>query len=204
MLRRDPDSLDDDRHAVVLAALLAAGARSVLDLGCGSGLLLARMLRHPQFTRIVGVERSASALAHARTLCQMEDKAHDRLTLIHGSFTDRNGQLADFDAAVMVETIEHVDPRRLSIVESAVFGCYRPRLVLVTTPNAEYNALYGMGPNDMRDPDHRFEWSRSRFRAWARGVAVRCGYRVRLGGIGEVHSTLGHETQVAHFRLEST
>jgi 3' terminal RNA ribose 2'-O-methyltransferase Hen1 len=201
MLRPDPDSLDDDRHAAVLDILCASGARSVLDLGCGGGFLLARMLRHAQFRHIVGVERSASALAQARGLYETEHDARDRLTLINGSFTDMNEQLSGFDAAVMVETIEHVDPSRLSAVEQTVFGCYRPRLAVVTTPNAEYNVLYGMGPGDLRDPDHRFEWSRARFMAWARGIAQRRGYRVRFGGIGEVHPIIGHETQMALFRL---
>jgi 3' terminal RNA ribose 2'-O-methyltransferase Hen1 len=193
---REPESLEEDRHRAVLEALLAAGARSVLDLGCGEGLLLARMLDQPQFRRIAGLDRSAAALACARLLASQNDV---RLTLIHGSFTQANERLQGFDAAIMVETIEHVDPRELSAVEQAVFGCYRPKLVLLTTPNAEYNVLYGMAPGEFRDPDHRFEWDRARFKRWARGVAARNGYRVRFGEIGEVHPFRGRETQLAKF-----
>jgi 3' terminal RNA ribose 2'-O-methyltransferase Hen1 len=192
----EPESLEEDRHRTVLEALLAAGARSVLDLGCGEGLLLARMLDQPQFERIVGMDRSAAALACARLRASQNDT---RLTLIHGSFAEANERLQDFDAAIMVETIEHVDPRELSAVEQAVFGCYRPKLVLLTTPNAEYNVLYGMAPGEFRDPDHRFEWSRAKFKRWARGVAARNGYRVRFGEIGEVHPIRGRETHLAKF-----
>jgi small RNA 2'-O-methyltransferase len=124
------------------------------------------------------------------------------LTLLHGSFTDKDERLTGFDAAVLVETIEHVNPGRLSAVEQAVFGCYRPPLVLVTTPNAEYNVLYGMGAGEFRHPDHCFEWTRAKFKAWARGVAARNGYQVLFREIGELHPTLGRETQIARFQLE--
>lgn len=156
MMPSHADSLDDDRHSVVLETLLAAGARSVLDLGCGTGLLLVRMLRHPQFRHIVGLERCALTLAEARDRCASAD-AGERLALLHGSFTDKDEGLTGFDAAVLVETIEHVNPNRLSALEQAVFGCCRPPLVLLTTPNAEYNVLYGMAPGEFRHPDHRFE-----------------------------------------------
>ena len=199
MMPSHADSLDDDRHSFVLETLLAAGVRSVLDLGCGGGLLLVRMLRHPQFRHIVGLERCA--LAEARDRCASED-AGERLALLQGSFTDKDERLTGFDAAVLVETIEHVNPNRLSALEQAVFGCYRPPLVLLTTPNAEYNVLYGMAPGEFRHPDHRFEWTRAKFKTWARGVASRNGYHVLFREIGEPHPTLGRETQIARFQLE--
>lgn len=201
MMPSHADSLDDDRHSFVLETLLAAGVRSVLDLGCGGGLLLVRMLRHPQFRHIVGLERCALALAEARDRCASED-AGERLALLQGSFTDKDERLTGFDAAVLVETIEHVNPNRLSALEQAVFGCYRPPLVLLTTPNAEYNVLYGMAPGEFRHPDHRFEWTRAKFKNWARGVAARNGYRVLFREIGELHPTLGRETQIARFQLK--
>lgn len=141
------------------------------------------------------------ALAEARQRCASEDAA-ERLALLQGSFTDRDERLTGFDAAVLVETIEHVNPGRLSAVEQAVFGCYRPPLVLVTTPNAEYNVLYGMRPGELRHPDHRFEWTRAKFRAWARGVGARNGYSLVISGIGQAHPTLGRETQMAHFQRD--
>lgn len=104
-------------------------------------------------------------------------------------------------AAVLLETIEHIDPGHLSRVERAVFGGYRPRTVVVTTPNHEYNAVYGMARGQFRHPDHRFEWDRSRFRHWATGVAARNSYSVAFNDIGDPHPTLGASTQMAVFTL---
>jgi 3' terminal RNA ribose 2'-O-methyltransferase Hen1 len=193
-------SLHAERLDTVVQALLACGAESVLDLGCGPGDLLILLAREKQFKRIVGMDTSLEALSTAR----------HRLTLKHGadeggpglcqaSFTTFVEDFVGFDAAVLVETLEHVAPHRLSAVEQAVFAGYRPKTVLVTTPNREYNVLHGMPEGAMRHRDHRFEWSRSKFRTWSEGVARRNGYRVVFEDIGAVDPLLGGSTQLATF-----
>jgi len=195
-------SLHEERLNTVLKKLLETGARRVLDLGCGTGSLLFRLMSEPQFQEVVGLESSGLSLRQARQNLDRHltgDTA--RLRLIRGSYAENHPELAGYDAAAMVETIEHVNPGELSRVESAVFGQYRPGCLLMTTPNREYNPLFDLGPGEFREPDHRFEWDREKFRRWARGVADRNGYRVEFGGIGDYHSELGHPTQTAFFTL---
>lgn len=190
-----------DHSAAVLGSL---GARRLIDLGCGLGALIYRLLQQPRLTEIVGLERSALNLSSARAM--LSEHLHGdqpRLRLICGSFTERHEALTGFDAAAMIETIEHVPRKALSAVEATVFGYYRPRTLYMTTPNQEYNVLLGLAPGELRDPDHTFEWSRSKFRAWASGVARRHGYAVRFGGIGEDDPELGPPTQTALFSLLS-
>lgn len=183
--------------------LLERGAERVLDLGCGSGSLLRRLLAHDRFARIVGLDTSLEALSLAEELrTGPEDIEPGRLSLRHGSFTTPDEDLRGFDAAVMVETIEHVDPGQLSLVERAVFGRLRPGLVVITTPNREYNELYGLARGELRHPDHRFEWDRARFRSWASGVGGRNGYTVEVEAVGPVNAWLGAPTQMAVFRRE--
>lgn len=170
----------------------------VLDLGCGAGRLLAALLDQPQFRHVTGIDSSAAALAVARG--ELMDKAgEDRLTLLHGSLVTPHPEAGDADAITLVEVIEHLDPSRLSLAETAVFAGYRAPRVLVTTPNAEYNPLLGLAPGRRRDPDHRFEWPRSRFRAWCAGVGRRHGYSVQTGGIGDADAQVGSPTQYALF-----
>lgn len=192
-------TLHDQRLDLITGLLLHEGATSVLDLGCGAGRLLALLVLHPQFTRITGIDTSASALAVARGELQPDAGSHPQLTLVHGSYTEALGYVPAHDAVTMVETIEHLDPGRLSTAEHTVFRHYRPRIALVTTPNVEYNPLLGLPAGRLRDPDHRFEWPRARFRSWAAGVARRNGYMVRFGGIGAPHPDLGSPSQYAHF-----
>lgn len=192
-------SLHDQRLAFVNGLLRDAGARSVLDLGCGAGRLLAQLLGDETFETITGLDGSASALAVARG----ELAAHlesGRLQLLHGDITRVHPQAGETDATCLVEVIEHLEPGRLSAAETCIFGSYRSATVLVTTPNVEYNPIYGLRPGQTRDPDHRFEWPRERFRAWAAGVGRRNGYKVRCGGIGEPDPELGSPTQFALFR----
>jgi len=188
--------LHEQRLDAVAGHLLATGARSVLDLGCGPGELLQRLAAHAQFERIVGIDLSATALAQAR---EVLGPTLARVELRQASFARADPELAGFEIAALVETIEHIDPNRLGEVEQAVFGSYRPGKVLVTTPNQEYNVLHGMRPGTLRHPDHRFEWPRARFRHWARRVAARHGYGVYFCDIGEVDPELGASTQMAMF-----
>ncbi|MED5602877.1 methyltransferase [Alloalcanivorax venustensis] len=186
----------------VLRHLKASGARRVLDLGCGGGWLLHELLGDDQFTEVVGLESSAAALAEARAMLAADlDAPVPRLRLLNASYLDHHPALAGFDAAAMVETIEHIPPGQLSRVEQAVFGTLAPATLIVTTPNVEYNPLYGLAPGQFREADHKFEWSRDKFRQWARGVAGRNGYRVAFGGIGDADMELGPPSQVAFFRL---
>jgi len=193
--------LHDERLAVVCALLRGSGCRSVLDLGCGAGRLLERLLGHPQFERVTGVDASAAALAVARD--QLSARAGARLALVHADYLRRLPELPPHEAVAMVETIEHLDPRHLAAAESTVFEQLQPATVVVTTPNREYNRLLGLEDGRLRDPGHRFEWDRARFRAWATGVARRNGHSVRIAGIGAPHPEFGAPTQYAQFSRES-
>lgn len=188
--------LHAERLDTVAAHIIASGARSVLDLGCGPGELLVRLAPMPQFERIVGIDIDAAELDAARAALAATP---GRVELRQASFADPTLPLGGFDLAALIETIEHIDPHRLGEVERAVFASYAPRRVLVTTPNRSFNVLHGMRPGARRHPDHRFEWDRPRFRDWARGIAARHGYRVAFFDVGEADPELGASTQMAHF-----
>jgi 3' terminal RNA ribose 2'-O-methyltransferase Hen1 len=186
-----------ERLRAVLEALAASGAARVLDLGCGAGDLILPLLDQPQIAHITGVEQDRARL---ETLCGRLPDDEERVRLLHGSITTATPALAGFDAAVLVEVIEHLDRRDLAAMERAVFGTFRPETVIVTTPNAEFNQLLGVPLHRFRHPGHRFEWSRSQFRDWAGAVALRHGYRVEHADIGGAHPDLGGASQMATFR----
>jgi 3' terminal RNA ribose 2'-O-methyltransferase Hen1 len=198
-----PVPLVVQRHAAVLAALRSVGARRVIDLGCGSGALLPTLLSEPAFTDIVGVDVSHRALEEAARrlrLDRMPERKRERLTLLQGSLTYTDRRLVGFDAAVLMEVIEHLDVERLPALEHAVFSGARPASVIVTTPNVEHNVRYPDLPaGAMRHRDHRFEWTRAQFAEWAERVAVAHGYDVRLLPVGTDDAEVGPATQMAVF-----
>ena len=198
-----PVRLGDQRMRAVHQALKESGARRVVDLGCGEGRLMRELVRDGQFREIVGVDVSVRALEQARDRLHLEDaapKLRERVSLLHGSLVYHDPRLAGFDAAAAVEVIEHLDPPRLAAFERAVFADARPGTVVVTTPNAEYNALFESLPaGRFRHGDHRFEWTRAEFEAWAGGVAARRGYAVAYRTVGPVDPAAGSPTQMAVF-----
>ncbi|MEV6227246.1 3' terminal RNA ribose 2'-O-methyltransferase Hen1 [Saccharopolyspora shandongensis] len=189
------------RRGSVLAALKASGARRVLDLGCGAGALLNDLIQEPSFTEIVGVDVSARALeVAARRYERLPERQRERLALRQSALTYVDTSLAGFDAAVLMEVVEHVDPPRLTALEHAVFAAARPGTVVVTTPNVEYNVRFENLPaGAFRHADHRFEWTRSQFREWAGGVADRHGYAVEHLPVGPEDPEVGAPTQLAVF-----
>lgn len=197
-----PISLNEQRLSAVLAALRACGAKRVLDLGCGEGQLLRLLLDDARFEEIVGVEVSYRALEVASDrlhLDRLPPKRRERIRLMHGSIVYRDSRLTGFDAAAVVEVIEHLDPPRLSAFERVLFEFARPTTVVVTTPNAEYNSQWPTLPaGRFRHRDHRFEWSRAEFASWCRGIE-RFGYAVRFAPIGNEDPEVGPPTQMAIF-----
>lgn len=194
--------LREQRLEAVEAVLKESGARRVLDLGCGSGALLERLLRDG-YEEVVGADVSVRALEQAARrlkLDEMHDQQRRRISLLHSPLTYRDRRLAGFDAAALVEVVEHLDPPRLVAVEQNVFGSARPATVVVTTPNSEYNVRWEqLGEDRFRHSDHRFEWTRAEFAAWSAAVADRHGYAVRLLPIGSEDPELGPPTQMAVF-----
>ena len=198
---RSTTGLHDMRLAAVMNVLIANDVHSVLDLGCGDGELLIRLAQHPAFERLSGIDISPVSIAQAREVLRQVCGAREKqIELELASFTASDSRLKGFDAAVLLETLEHIELRHLHLVESAVFGCYRPLNVLITTPNQEYNVLHGMQPCALRHPDHRFEWDRQTFQTWCCGVAERNGYIACYEDIGPVHASLGASTQMAIFK----
>ena len=201
-----PLSLNQQRITSVIEAVLESGAKSVMDLGCGEGKLLRELLRQRQFDRIVGVDVSLRALEYAEERLELDRLApavRDKLKLLHGSLMYRDRRLLGFDCATIIEVVEHMDAPRLLAFERVVFEAARPATVVVTTPNAEYNANFPNLPaGQFRHPDHRFEWTRAEFERWAGDVASRFGYEVRFAPIGHIDPTLGPPTQMAIFRVQ--
>ena len=202
-----PTPLNLLRHEAVHRVVIESGAASVIDLGCGPGQFLDRLLKTQGVEKVAGTDVSVRSLQRAAKrlhLDGMTERQRERIDLFQAALTYEDPRLAGFDAAVLMEVIEHVEPSRLGALEHVVFGAARPGTVIVTTPNREYNALY---PDlvGMRHPDHRFEWDRAEFARWAGGIAGRYGYGVRYDGIGDVDADRGTPTQMAIFtRKEST
>jgi 3' terminal RNA ribose 2'-O-methyltransferase Hen1 len=191
------------RLQAVVGALKGQGASRVLDLGCGEGRLISLLLKEPAFNEILGVEVSTSVLDYAERrlrVNRMPRRQAARLRLVQGSLTYRDRRLEGFDAAAVVEVIEHLDPGRLAAFEAALFRHARPGCVVLTTPNAEYNARYeSMTPGSMRHDDHRFEWTRAEFSSWCERVSQQHGYQHRIEPIGEFDEALGAPSQMAVF-----
>jgi 3' terminal RNA ribose 2'-O-methyltransferase Hen1 len=176
----------------------------VVDLGCGEGALIRRLLRDTDVDHVLGVDVSHRSLQRASRRLHLETMApreRDRVSLLHGALTYRDPRIAGYDVATVVEVVEHLDPGRLGAFERALFAHARPPVVVVTTPNREHNALFaGMPAGARRHRDHRFEWTRAEFADWAAGVGARHGYAVEHAGIGADHAVHGPPTQMAVFR----
>ena len=183
--------------------MLASGAASVIDLGCGECRLTSLLLNEQQIRRVAACDVSVSVLEKAAQrlhLDRMQPARRNKLTLMQASLTYRDKRFEGYDCACVVEVIEHIEPMRIPAFERAVFEFAAPRTVILTTPNREYNANYEhMEENALRHGDHRFEWTREEFRAWTEHICEKFGYSCEISGIGTNDEKLGTPTQMAVF-----
>jgi 3' terminal RNA ribose 2'-O-methyltransferase Hen1 len=199
-----PLGLHEQRLGTVLSVLRGVNAKRVVDLGCGEGKLLRLLLADKQFERILGMDvswRSIEIASERLKLDQLSEKQRARLELIQGSLMYRDRRLDGFDGAAVVEVIEHLDAPRLAAFERVLFEFARPTTVVVTTPNAEYNALFpSLSAGQFRHRDHRFEWTRAEFERWGAAIGERFGYSVHFQPLGPEDPSLGAPTQLGIFK----
>jgi 3' terminal RNA ribose 2'-O-methyltransferase Hen1 len=200
-------NLHDLRLDTVCDELVKSGATRVIDLGCGEGKLLRRLIKQWQFKEIVGTDVSIRSLEIANKRLRLDELPSfqsERVRLFHGSLMYRDSRFSEFEAAAIVEVIEHLDPPRLSAFERVVFRHARPSTVIVTTPNSEYNVTWPTLPaGEFRHADHRFEWTREEFQHWADSICDRFGYTVECLPVGPIEPSIGAPSQMGIFRLMS-
>lgn len=191
--------LHEERLGAVLDAVHSARAARVLDLGCGDGDMFVRLATDARIKQLVGLDicpASLEKLRHRLTQCTVIAPV---VELREASMTTPSPDLKGFDCAILVETIEHIPPDRLSQLENALFRTLRPETVVITTPNSEFNVLLGVPHHRFRHPDHQFEWDRAKFRHWTGRVAAAARYSVRVSDIGGFHPDFGGASQMAVF-----
>lgn len=196
-------SLHQQRLNQALVFLKASGAQGVLDLGCGEGKLLKMLLKEGQFKKIAGMDVSFSELLKARENLYLDEASpamRERISVFQGSVTYKDERLKGYEAAALIEVIEHLDEERLPTMEKAIFGYAQPGTVVLSTPNAEYNQLFEkLEADTFRHQDHRFEWSRRQFADWCRQVAQTYGYQVSIHPVGPEDDRVGAPSQMAVF-----
>ena len=199
-------NLNQQRLGAVTDVLKGSGAKRVIDIGCGEGKLLSLLVKDKTFEQVTGVDVSYSVLERAKDklkLDWMPEMQRKRINLFQGSITYRDKRFSGYDAATVIEVIEHLDENRLVSFEKVLFKFARPQTVIITTPNKEYNAHYAnLFEGDIRHKDHRFEWSRSEFEVWSEKVAEMYRYSVKFIQIGETDTEFGSPTQMGVFTLK--
>jgi 3' terminal RNA ribose 2'-O-methyltransferase Hen1 len=198
-----PLKLWEQRLGAVVAVLKASDAKRVLDLGCGEGKLLRELLDHKEFQEILGMDvafRSLEIASDRLRLDRLPPMQKERIRLVHGSLMYKDKRLTGYDAACVIEVIEHLDPPRLAAFERVLFEYARPKQVVITTPNSDYNVRFPTLPaGKFRHKDHRFEWSRAEFGAWGESICSRFGYSSRTLPIGPEDDEVGSPTQMGVF-----
>lgn len=198
-------SLHEKRLETVKERVLESGSTSILDLGCGEGKLIKKLLKEWQLKRIVGMDVSHSSLENASRRLRLDELPQiqaERISLLHGSLMYRDKRFEGFDVATLVEVIEHLDPPRLKAMERVVFGDARPNVIIVTTPNFEYNVKWeSLAAGKFRHGDHRFEWTRKQFSAWCESMGSNYGYSTQIEPLGDEDPSVGAPSQMCVFRI---
>ena len=103
---------------------LPSGARTVLDVGCGPGLLLGALARELPHAQCTGIEIDPEATKVAEQL-------HPHCRIVTGDFLTEAATFSDFDAVCTVDVLEHIAQSELLPFTRALFGALRPGGALV-------------------------------------------------------------------------
>lgn len=219
-------SLCDQRYSLALALLemeREEGLHSLLDLGCNNCRFLTLAKELPYLSHLAGVDLDPEVLANVVERHRLRPLAADflggpharstplSLQLVLGSVCDSAAAEAwqGVEAVTALELIEHLHPEDIGQFSHTVFGVIEPKLVILSTPNSDFNPLF---PNweegTLRHWDHKFEWSREEFREWVSNVVgLYPQYDVEFNGVGfweDFEYSNGPASQFAIFRRNET
>uniref|UniRef100_A0A671FKU5 Small RNA 2'-O-methyltransferase n=1 Tax=Rhinolophus ferrumequinum TaxID=59479 RepID=A0A671FKU5_RHIFE len=180
--------------------------KKVADLGCGNALLIQTLKCHSCIELLVGVDINKDKIGSCGLSPFFGDYLSPRelnlsIILYHGSAVERDSRLLGFDLITCIELVEHLEPRDLADFPQVVFGYLSPAMIVISTPNSEFNPLFPAVT--LRDSDHKFEWNRKQFQTWASDVANLYNYSVEFTGVGEPPAgagNVGYCTQIGVFR----
>lgn len=189
---------------------------SVTDLGCGDGRLLNWIKTVPQLgvANFIDIDYPLleSQLEYRFTpvfgevfFGRPQSKKPLNVKVYCGNLLENPDERLDADCFIMVEVIEHLIQEDVDRAEQIVFGHFQPKMVIITTPNSEFNVLLRQPdePTDkFRHWDHKFEWTREEFNDWCKGVCSRYPYSFTLDGVGHLDGSEPHGpcTQIAVFK----
>ena len=204
------------RYNYVFDYLFNANPRieKMADFGCAEGKFIPRIKKLPFLTHLYAVDSKKEVLDEYCVLNATPlpwDLLFGRFTplevsIIHADVTIKDPRFQGLDAVSCIELIEHMELRQLEAFTDTLFGFFRPRVVIITTPNSEFNVFFPqLEDGKFRHWDHKFEWTRSEFQSWGNHVCLRYGYKVFFDGVGiqpfntESYGDVGFCTQIAIF-----
>ncbi|KAK4795886.1 hypothetical protein SAY86_028212 [Trapa natans] len=218
--------LSKQRVEYAVGRIRQSDATSLVDFGCGSGSLLESLLDYATgLEKIVGVDISVKSLIRAAKVLHSklskDSSTIKSAVLYDGSIIELDSRLCGFDMGTCLEVIEHMQEEQAHLFGDIVLGSFRPKTLIVSTPNYEYNVILrgSSAPNQeedadeksqaggqsfkFRNHDHKFEWTRRQFESWASKLATKHNYMVEFSGVGGSHDIEpGFASQIAVFRME--
>jgi len=204
LAKKEKKYLNDIRLDSVFNELVQNKIYSVIDIGCGEGKLIQKLIKSSQFNKIAGMDVSYKELLKAKARMffdEMAPRQKSRIDLFHGSIVYKDERLRIYQAATVIEVIEHLDEEKLHIFEKVLFEYTNPEFIIITTPNIEFNETYKkINKQDLRHHDHRFEWTREEFQSWSEKLAKKYNYNIEFKNVGESIKDIGSPTQMGIFK----
>jgi len=181
------------------------------DFGCAEGGFVTRLKKLPYLTTLYAVDISDSSLdeCQERAAPIPWDIIFGRfvsleLSVVKADITKNDPLFQNLDAITCIELIEHLPAEQLKCFPATVFGFFKPRIVIISTPNREFNVLFPtLKDGRFRHWDHKFEWTRDQFQPWCHDICKSYGYTVEFSGVGQTSDQTTHHvgfcTQIAIF-----
>lgn len=216
------------RYDYVCGILEKYNCKTYVDIGCAECKLL-RYLKNTntELNLMIGIDIDQEVLSNGKEILSNSwfDYIQPRenpleIHLIKGDISLPSDYFIEqacyentnLDCVSMVEIIEHMYPDVLEKAMETVFMKLKPRIIIVTTPNIEYNIVFenlqaegNEKRSKFRHWDHKFEWTRKEFQEWCEILLNKyTDYElICYDGLGlppDDNEGVGHCSQIAIFQ----
>ena len=154
------------RFKTIISVLANYDINSIIEFGCGNGYFIPMLISQNKYSKIAAIDKNE------KKINKLKSKYKD-VIFYNGSFLKENNEFRQYDCIIGIEIIEHLFEDEINVLSKIIFSKIKPKVIIFTTPNIEYNINLPILHGGFRNIDHKFEFNPKELNQYGKSICLK-------------------------------